>query len=449
MLKRALLLTGVLGLVAPGLALAQVHEFTLANGMKVLVKEDRRAPVVVSQVWYKVGSSYEHNGITGVSHVLEHMMFKGTEKHGPGEFSRIIAEHGGSENAFTGADYTAYFQQLEKSRLAISFELEADRMRNLTLPEEEFKKEVAVVMEERRLRTEDKPTSLTREQFYAAAFVTSPYHHPIIGWMNDLENLTVADLRNWYRRWYAPNNATLVVVGDVDAGQVLALAKQYFESLPVDDITPAKPRLEIEQRGPRRIVVRAPAKLPYLLMGYKVPVLTTASEDWEPYALEVLAGVLSGSGSARLPRELVREQQVAASADASYDLYSRLADIFVFDAIPAEGHRVEEVERAWQAQVQRLKTSLVGDDELARIKAQVVADKIYEQDSVFYQAMQMGILETVGLGWQRLEEYPARIRAVTAAQVQAVAEKYLVDDQLTIAVLEPLPLDGKQQPAEH
>ncbi|HID49956.1 MAG TPA: insulinase family protein, partial [Chromatiales bacterium] len=165
--------------------------------------------------------------------------------------------------------------------------------------------------------------------------------------------------------------------------------------------------------------------------------------------LEVLAGVLSGSGSARLPRELVREQQVAASADASYDLYSRLADIFVFDAIPAEGHRVEEVERAWQAQVQRLKTSLVGDDELARIKAQVVADKIYEQDSVFYQAMQMGILETVGLGWQRLEEYPARIRAVTAAQVQAVAEKYLVDDQLTIAVLEPLPLDGKQQPAEH
>ncbi|MCG6934773.1 MAG: insulinase family protein, partial [Proteobacteria bacterium] len=284
MLKRALLYTGVLCLFVSQLVFAQVHEFTLANGMKVLVKEDHRAPVVVTQVWYKVGSSYEHNGITGISHVLEHMMFKGTDKHGPGEFSRIIAENGGSENAFTGADYTAYFQQLEKSRLPISFELEADRMRNLTLPEEEFKKEVAVVMEERRLRTEDKPRSLTLEQFYANAFVTSPYHHPIIGWMNDLENLTVSNLRSWYQRWYAPNNATLVVVGDVNAQEVLSLARQYFEPLKVDQITPVKPRLETEQRGPRRIVVKAPAKLPYLLMGYKVPVLNTASEEWEPYA---------------------------------------------------------------------------------------------------------------------------------------------------------------------
>jgi zinc protease len=444
MLKRALLYTGVLCLFVSQLVLAQVHEFTLANGMKVLVKEDHRAPVVVTQVWYKVGSSYEHNGITGISHVLEHMMFKGTDKHGPGEFSRIIAENGGSENAFTGADYTAYFQQLEKSRLPISFELEADRMRNLTLPEEEFKKEVAVVMEERRLRTEDKPRSLTLEQFYANAFVTSPYHHPIIGWMNDLENLTVSNLRSWYQRWYAPNNATLVVVGDVNAQEVLSLARQYFEPLKVDQITPVKPRLEIEQRGPRRIVVKAPAKLPYLLMGYKVPVLNTASEEWEPYALEVLAGILSGSGSARLPRDLVRKQQIAASADVSYDLYSRLGDIFVFDATPAEGHSIDEVEQAWRDQVKRLNTGLVEEDELARIKAQVVASKIYEQDSIFYQAMQMGILETVGLGWQKLDEYPARIRAVTAAQVQAVAKKYLVDDQLTVAVLEPLPLKPDQ-----
>jgi zinc protease len=444
MLKRALLYTGVLCLFVSQLVLAQVHEFTLANGMKVLVKEDHRAPVVVTQVWYKVGSSYEHNGITGISHVLEHMMFKGTDKHGPSEFSRIIAENGGSENAFTGADYTAYFQQLEKSRLPISFELEADRMRNLTLPEEEFKKEVAVVMEERRLRTEDKPRSLTLEQFYANAFVTSPYHHPIIGWMNDLENLTVSNLRSWYQRWYAPNNATLVVVGDVNAQEVLSLARQYFEPLKVDQITPVKPRLETEQRGPRRIVVKAPAKLPYLLMGYKVPVLNTASEEWEPYALEVLAGILSGSGSARLPRDLVRKQQIAASADVSYDLYSRLGDIFVFDATPAEGHSIDEVEQAWRDQVKRLNTGLVEEDELARIKAQVVASKIYEQDSIFYQAMQMGILETVGLGWQKLDEYPARIRAVTAAQVQAVAKKYLVDDQLTVAVLEPLPLKPDQ-----
>jgi zinc protease len=449
MLKRALLFMGALGLVVPQLVLAQVHEYTLANGMKLLVKEDHRAPVVVSQVWYKVGSSYEHNGITGISHVLEHMMFKGTKKHGPGEFSRIISENGGSENAFTGADYTAYFQQLEKSRLPISFELESDRMRNLTLLEDEFKKEVAVVMEERRMRTEDKPNALTLEQFYANAFVTSPYHHPIIGWTNDLKNLTVADLRSWYQRWYAPNNATLVVVGDVDAQQVLNLARKYFEPLKAEPIIPVKPRLETEQRGPRRIVVKVPAKLPYLLLGYKVPVLNTASEEWEPYALEVLAGVLSGSGSSRLPRVLVRKQQVAASADVSYDLYSRLGDVFVFDAIPAEGHSIDEVKKAWQDQVAQLKNGLVKADELERIKAQVVADKIYEQDSVFYQAMQMGILETVGLGWQKLDEYPDRIRAVTAEQVQAVAKKYLVDDQSTVAILEPLPLESSQPKPAH
>jgi len=210
------------------LAASQVQEFKMANGMKVLVREDHRAPVVVSQVWYKVGSSYEHSGITGVSHVLEHMMFKGTKKHAAGEFSRIIAENGGRENAFTGKDFTAYFQQLEKSRLKVSFEMEADRMRNLTLPEEEFKKELAVVIEERRTRTEDKASSLTSEQFYATAFTNNPYHQPVIGWMNDLENMAVSDLRDWYEKFYAPNNATLVVVGDVNAEDVFELAKKYF-----------------------------------------------------------------------------------------------------------------------------------------------------------------------------------------------------------------------------
>ena len=442
MLKNTVLWLAGIMLALPSVGLGQVHETTLSNGMKVLVKEDHRAPVVVSQVWYKVGSSYEDNGITGVSHVLEHMMFKGTKKHVAGEFSRIIAENGGRENAFTGRDFTAYFQQLEKSRLPISFELESDRMRNLTLPEEEFNKEVEVVMEERRLRTEDKPRALTQEQFYATAFVSSPYHNPIIGWMDDLKNLTVDDLKTWYERWYAPNNATLVVVGAVNAQEVFDLAEQYFGKLTPSEVVPLKPRPEIPQLGMRNITVKAPAKLPYLLMGYKVPVANTTTEDWEPYALEMLAGILGGSGSARFPRELVREKQIAAGINVGYDLFARQEDLFVIDATPAEGHTIEEVRQAIEEQINRIKTELVSEEELARIKAQVVAHKVYEQDSVFYQAMQMGMLETVGMGWQTLDEYPERIRAVTAEQVQAVAEKYLIDDGLTVAVLEPQSLDN-------
>ena len=445
MLKKLLLVA----LLWPALALAQVHEFRLDNGLKILVKEDHRAPVVVAQIWYKVGSSYEHLGITGISHVLEHMMFKGTAKHPAGEFSRIIAENGGRENAFTGQDYTAYFQQLEKSRLPVSFELEADRMRNLTLPPEEFKKEVAVVMEERRMRTEDKPTALTYEQFNAAAFVSSPYHNPVIGWMADLKSLTVADLRDWYARWYAPDNATLVVVGDVDPQAVLELARRYYGPLQPSNVAPPKPRTEIEQKGPRRITVRAPARLPYLVMGWQAPVLNTVEDEWEAYALEVLAGVLAGGDSARLPKELVRGSQIAADADAGYDLYARQQSLFLLDGTPAEGHSVAELRKALLDQIERLKREPVSAAELERIKAQVVAGKIYEQDSVFYQAMQLGMLETVGLGWRKLDEYPERIRAVTPQHVQAVARKYLIADHLTEAVLEPLPLGQTAPAARH
>jgi zinc protease len=443
MLKIAVMWLAGVSLFTPQLSLAQVHETKLTNGMKVLVKEDHRAPVVVSQVWYKVGASYEDLGITGVSHVLEHMMFKGTAKYAAGEFSRIIAENGGSENAFTGRDYTAYFQQLEKSRLPISMQLEADRMRNLTLPAEEFNKELAVVMEERRLRTDDNPRALTQEKFYATAFISSPYHNPIIGWMDDLQNLSVEDLAVWYRRWYAPNNATLVVVGDVDAQAVFEFAEQYFGKLAPSDLKPLKPRREVPQSGMRNITVKAPAELPYLMMGYKVPVLNTASEEWEPYALEMLAGILGGSNSARFPRELVREQQIAVGVNIGYDLFARQEDLLVVEATPAQGHEIEEVKQAIEMQIQRLKTELVNEDELARIKAQVVAHKVYEQDSVFYQAMQMGMLETIGLGWRKLDEYPERIRAITAEQVQVVARKYLVKDGLTVATLDPQPLNDK------
>ncbi len=424
---------------APG----STYEYQLDNGMKVFVKEDHRAPVVASMVWYKVGSSYEYDGITGISHVLEHMMFKGTDKHAPGEFSRIIAENGGRENAFTSRDYTAYFQRLHKDRLEISFELEADRMRGMKVLDEEFAKEIKVVMEERRMRTEDKPESLTYEAFQAAAYVTSPYHWPVIGWMNDLENMTAGDIRDWYQTWYAPNNASLVVVGDVDPQEVYQLAKKYFGPLKPGTITPPKPRLEIEQRGERRIRVKAPAELPYLLMGYKAPRITGAEGEWEPYALAVLSSVLDGGNSARFAKNLIRGQQIAASAGAGYRPFSRMDTLFMFDGNPAQGHNIEALETAIREQIANVQSELVSNDELARIKAQVIAAEVYEKDSVFYQAMQIGSLETIGLDWRLGKQYADKIKQVTAEQVREVAQKYLVEDHLTVAVLEPLPLDNK------
>lgn len=434
-----------LALLAPLLvhAAPRVQELMLDNGLKVVVKEDRRAPVVTSQVWYRIGSSYEYGGITGVSHVLEHMMFKGTAKHPPGEFSRIVAENGGDENAFTGRDYTAYYQNLAKDRLEVAFELEADRMRNLSLPPEEFDKELAVVREERRLRTDDDPQSLTYERFNAVAYAASPYRNPVIGWEGDLADLRVEDLRDWYRQWYAPNNAILVVVGDVDAQAVFDLAQKHFGPLKAEQVGSAKHRPEPPQFGEQRIRVKAPAKEPYLIMGYKATALgQPGTEDWEPYALEMLASVLDGGSSTRLSRELVRGAQVAADAGASYSAFTRLPGMLLMDGTPAKGHDVTDLELALQAQIQRLKDEPVGEAELDRIRTQLIANKVYELDSVYGQAMQIGTLEATGLGWPLLDQYVQRLSDITPAQVQAVARKYLTTDSLTVAVLDPQPLAG-------
>ena len=449
-LKKTLWCSTVAALLFTGSVVAgKVTETVLDNGMKVIVKEDHRAPVVVSQVWYKVGSSYETDGITGISHMLEHMMFKGTEKYGPNEFSKIIAENGGRENAFTGQDYTAYFQRLEKSRLPIALELEADRMRNLTLPEDEFLKERDVVTEERRMRTEDKPTSLTYEQFMATAFQTSPYHHPIIGWMNDIRNYEIEDLRRWYQMWYAPNNATLVVAGDVEAAVVIELAQKHFGPLKPSELAQPKPRKEVKQLGPRSVTVRVPAEVPYLLMGFPVPTVTTAEEAWEPYALEVLAYVLDGGDSARMSKRLVRGSQIAASTGVGYDPYDRLQTLFLMEGVPADGHTVEEVKQALLNGLKETQRTLVTQTELDRVKAQVVAGKVFEQDSVFYQAMQIGTLETIGLEWQEMDRYADNVRKVSAEQVMAVANKYIDLDRLTTAVLEPQQIATAESKEKH
>ncbi|MGM0677399.1 MAG: M16 family metallopeptidase [Pseudomonadota bacterium] len=451
MKQKALLLCLALLLFGTGPALAgsgsDVFEYELDNGMKVLVRPDTRAPVVSSMVWYRVGASHEHGGITGVSHALEHMMFKGTEAHPAGEFSRIIAELGGRENAFTSRDYTAYFQQLAARHLDRALELEADRMQNLTLPEDAFVQEMRVVREERRLRTEDNPNALTREHFNATAWLNSPYGMPVIGWMVDIDEYTVADMRDWYERWYAPNNALLVVVGDVEPDRVHEMAKAHFGDIPARDLPQVKSRTEARQLGERRITVKAPARVPQLLMGYKVPVLRTAEASWEPYALLVASGVLDGGESARIPRELERERELVASAGVSYTPFSRLDNLFMVSATPSSDADRDEVEQALIEALERLKDEPVSASELERVKAQVVARDVYRRDSIQGQAMQLGMLESVGLSWEEGERFAERVRAVTAEQVQEVARRYFDPDQRTVAWLDPQPIDPDDPPS--
>ncbi|GAB4117141.1 MAG: pitrilysin family protein [Sideroxydans sp.] len=436
-----------LGFLLAATAQAEVFETTLDNGLKVVVKEDHRAPTVVQQIWYHAGSMDERTGVTGVAHVLEHMMFKGTKSVPAGEFSRRIAAAGGRENAFTSYDYTAYFQQLHKSKLALAMQLEADRMHNLVLSNEEFGKEIRVVMEERRWRTDDEAHALLDERLMATAYQEHPYRNPIIGWMNDLENMTADDARDWYHTWYVPNNATLVIAGDVEAKEVFALARRYYGRIPAGKLPSRKPYLEPAQRGIKRMVVKAPAELPHLVMAYHAPTLRDVNNDWQPYALSVLAGVLDGNDSARLNKSLVREQQIATAVGAGYGNTSRGPTLFSLEATPAPGKTVNELEAALREQLQSIVRDGVSEEELRRVRAQVTAAEVYKLDSVFYQAMQIGQMESIGLSHRDLPVMLQKLQAVTAAQVQQVAREILQDDQLTIAVLDPQPLSG--EPKQH
>jgi zinc protease len=428
-------------------AAADAVEHTLDNGLRMIVKPDHRAPVVVSMVWYKVGSMDESNGTTGVAHVLEHMMFKGTREVPSGEFSKIIAAAGGRDNAFTSKDYTGYFQMLHKSQLPLSFRLESDRMANLVLSQEEFAKEIKVVMEERRLRTDDRARSVVSERLMAAALAVHPYRNPVIGWMNDLENIRVEDARAFYERWYAPNNAVLVVVGDVSPQEVFGLAQQYFGGIKPKKLPPRKPQEEPRQLGLKRLTVKAPAELPYVVMAYRVPVLRDPENDWEPYALEMLSNVLDGNAAARLPLTLVRTERLANSAGASYDGIGRGPGLFYLDGVPTPGKTPLELEQGLRRELRRVAEDGVTEEELRRIKSQAIAAQVYQRDSMFFQARQIGSAETAGLSYKTLDLLLEKLKQVTAAQVQAVAKKYFSDDELTVAYLDPQPLAARKPAA--
>ena len=422
---------------------SSIVESELPNGMRLIVKRDARAPVVVCMVWYKVGSVDEVSGVTGVAHVLEHMMFKGTKAVPAGEFSRVISEAGGRDNAFTTRDYTGYFQTLHKSQLPLALKLEADRMVNLVLSPEEFAKEIRVVMEERRWRTDDRPRSLAYEQLVAAALKAHPYRNPVVGWMNDLENMRVEDARAFYDRWYAPNNATLVIVGDVTPEEVFKLARQHFGSIPRKTLPDRRITEEPPQLGPKQLTVKAPAELPYVLMAYRAPKLRDPEKDWEPYALEMLAGVLDGNEAARLNRALVRTERIASSADASYDGIGRGPGMFYLSATPVQGKTAQEVEQALRREVERLAKEGVSEEELQRVRSQVVASHVFERDSMFFQARQIGALTMADLPYTLIDRFVEKLKTVTGEQVQEVARKYLIDGGVTVAYLDPQPVSDK------
>ncbi len=423
---------------------AQTEEFTLKNGMKIIVNEDHRAPTVAHMVWYRVGSVDERNGVTGVAHALEHMMFKGTKKLKPGEFSKRVAQLGGRENAFTSKDYTAYFQQIEKSKLEAVMALEADRMANLVFDKNEFAKEIRVVMEERRLRTDDQPTSKLYEALAATTYAVHPYRNPIIGWMDDLQNMTVNDVKEWHDTWYAPNNATMVVSGDVEPKKVFALAQKYFGSYPAKTLTRTRPQNEPPQEGVKRVTVKAPAENPYVVLAFKVPALRDIAKDDDAYALDVLSAVLDGYDNARLSAKLVRTDRVANDVGASYSGIARGPVLFILDGTPAQGTTTEQLEKLLRAEVERIANEGVSEAELKRVKTQLIAAQIYKRDSVFGQAMEIGVMEMSGFSYKDTDRVIEKLRAVTPQQVQAVAQKYFGDDALTVGTLVPLPMSEKK-----
>jgi len=459
-MKRLVSLLGVLmGLAACINATAQttpqtppkVEQFTLANGLTVIVKPDHRAPTAAHMLWVRTGSMDEVDGTSGVAHVLEHMMFKGTPGVKAGEFSRRVAALGGRENAFTSKDNTGYYQQIPASRLEDVMKLEADRFANNQWSDEEFAKEIEVVKEERRLRTEDSPRALMGEALAATVFVASPYRRPVVGWMSDLDAMTAADVREFYRRWYVPGNAAVVVAGDVDVAQVRQLAEKYYGGIPARAVPLRKPRLEPEQTGMRRIDFKAPAEQAYVSMAFKVPGVQslegTRPGDQDALALTVLAAVLDGYSGARLDRALTQgDNRVADSAGAYNGLWGRGPQLFMLGGVPAAGKTVQQVEAALREQVARVAREGVTEAELNRVKTQWVAGEVYQLDSVFNQARALGNNWVQGLPLDANERLIARLRAVTADRVKAVAGKYFGDDQLTVAVLQPQPLDKTRKP---
>jgi zinc protease len=419
----------------------QVFETTLANGLKVILLENHKAPLATFHVWYRVGSRNEEWGKTGLSHMLEHMMFKGTKKYRPEEYSRIIQENGGETNAFTSRDYTGYFASLRSDRLQVVMDLEADRMQNLNLREEDFATERMVVIEERRQRTEDDPQAFLMEQLEATAFQVQPYHWPIIGWMEDLMRTTLEDLKKYYQTYYNPANALLVAVGDFKKGEMLAGIEKTFGGIPQGTSPKQEKPKDPPQTGERRISLKKEAQLPFLVMGYRIPNL----QHPDAYVLEVINAILSGGKSSRLYQKLVLEKQLALEADSENSFLSKDPALFYVYATPLPGKQVGELEKALEEEIERLQKEPVEQRELEKVKNQLESSFTYSQDSLFFQAMLLARYE-IAQSWKVIDQYLPLIRRVTAQDIQRVARQYLIPDSRTVGILIPLPPKPGQEP---
>ena len=430
-----------------------VRQFTLSNGMTLLVQPDKRAPTAVHMVWVRVGSMDEVDGRSGLAHVLEHMMFKGSKTVPPGDFSRKVAALGGQENAFTNRDYTGYYQQIPADKLEAVMQLESDRFANNQWPDSEFQKEIEVIKEERRMRTDDNPRSSLMEQLNAVTWTASPYRRPVVGWMGDLDSMKPDDAREFHQAWYVPENAVVVVAGDVEPEKVRQLAEKYYGSMAKRALPERKPRPEPLQKGMRRVEYKAPAEQAYVLMSFKVPSLRKLSQpdasDKDAMALMMLSQLLSGYDGARLDRRLTQgATRVADAAFSGASVVSRGPAVFMLGGVPSQGKTAKDVEDALRAEVARIAKEGVSDAELARVRTQWQASTVYERDSVFGQANDLGSNWVLGLPLDANDQMLALLKTVTSAQVQDVAARYFGDDQLTVATLLPQPLTDADRAAQ-
>ena len=414
---------------------ARTLETQLQNGLKIFIHEDHRAPVVVSQVWYKVGARDEQKGFTGLSHALEHMMFQGTKTTEAGEYSQRISELGGIENAFTAQYFTAYYARLGAEHLPEVLKLEADRMTGLNMDSTSFIRELDVVREERKLRIDSSVYSRFFEQYRARLFVDSSLKHPTIGWPEDIDQLTIELAADWYRRWYTPDNATLVIVGDIDLLETLGEIEKHFGLVksrkdPMDVVVdPSTP-----QRG-TDFEFRGKTQYPYIILSYPAPSLSQNTDD--AYALYVLAAILDGGNSTRLTDRLVRGEEVAIGTGASYDPFVPSHSSFSLSANPAPGISLDQIQAKLEAEIAELQEFLVTDDELERVKVQVVANHIYNQDSMFNIATQAGTLISIDLDWRVTEQAVEEIQTVTPGDIRRVAKQYLKSSSAYIGRLIP------------
>ena len=411
---------------------APVQEFVLDNGLKILLAEDHKSPSVTFQIWYRVGGRNEKDGKSGLAHFLEHMMFKGTPTTGPEEYSRIIAKNGGRSNAFTSNDMTVYFATMSREKIAIEIDLEADRMANALLGESYFEAEKKVIQEERRLRTDDNPAAALSEVASAVAFMLHPYRRPVVGWMEDIQNLTRQDLADFYKLYYAPNNAVIVLIGDFSTEEFLPRVKAAFEKIPRGAPPPVVDVVEPEQRGERRVTLKKEAELPSLLMFYHAPNLKSPDN----FALDLLAVVLAGGRSSRLHHELVYQKRLVRGVDADYSSVSVDPMGFSISAQLLPGVQPATVEREIDGTLEKVKAELVSERELQKAKNQIEAAFVFAQDSIFGQAMKIGYYEIAG-GWRQMDSYLEGIRKVTREDIRHVARQYLNTDRRTLGTLIP------------